>query len=86
MYAGHQVQTMDESDALRLCGDWLEGGQRRPKRVVRLWVGKPGDEGTLKDTATLTHAHGHFDIDGPSFRLSEAPQAELVGSFPFTCF
>jgi hypothetical protein len=43
-----------------------------------LWEGKPGDEGTLKDTATLTHAHGHFDIDGPSFRLSEAPQAELV--------
>ena len=42
---------------------------------MRLWEGKPGDEGTLKDTATLTHAHGHFDIDGPSFRLSEAPQA-----------
>ena len=66
MYAGHQVQTMDESDALRLCGDWLEGGQRsascvcgKANQVMRL-------EGTLKDTATLTHAHGHFDIDGPT--------------------
>ena len=76
---------MDESDAA--CGCVAIGLRGAAKRGVRLSdQGKPGDEGTLKDTATLTHAHGHFDIDGPSFRLSEAPQAELVGSFPFTCF
>jgi hypothetical protein len=97
MDAGHQVQTMDESDALRLCGDWLYGLRGGSEaRHAFVGPGKPGDEGTLKDTATLTHAHGHFDIDGPSFRLSdidgpsfrlsEAPQAGLVGSFPFTCF
>jgi len=63
-------------------------GLRGGSEARRAFVGRQTrrDEGTLKDTATLTHAHGHFDIDGPSFRLSEAPQAELVGSFPFTCF
>jgi len=79
MDAGHQVRTMDESDALRLCGDcgsaYLYGLRGAAiKRGVRLSEGKPGDE-ARGDIATLTHAHGHFDIDSPSFRLSEAPQA-----------
>jgi hypothetical protein len=63
---------MDESDAP--CGCVAIGLRGAAKRGVRLSEGKPGDE-ARGDTATLTHAHGHFDIDGPSFRLSEAPQA-----------
>ena len=52
MDAGHQVRTMDESDALRLCGDWLEGGQRSAACVCRKanLRGRrgPRNEGTLR--------------------------------------
>ena len=53
-------------------------GLRGGSEARRAFVGRQ-TRGRRGDTATLTHAHGHFeysfDIDGPSFRLSEAPQA-----------
>jgi hypothetical protein len=49
MDAGHQVRTMDESDALRLCCDWLEGGQRSAACVCR-----KANHGTSR---------GHCDLD-----------------------
>ncbi len=69
--AGHQVRTMDESDALRLCGDWLEGGQRSAACVCR--KANQGTRGHCDLDAR--RARPNFDIDSPSFRLSEAPQA-----------
>jgi hypothetical protein len=55
MDAGHQVQTMDESDALRLCGDWLKLGLRGGSEARRAFVGR--------QTRGRGDTEGHCDLD-----------------------
>ena len=74
MDAGHQVRCGRWTSQMP-CGCVAIGLRGAAKRGVRLSEGKPRQTRGRGDTATLTHTHGHFDIDGPSFRLSEAPQA-----------
>ena len=62
------------------------GSEARHAFVGRQTRGRKGTSRGHCDLDARARPFRVFDIDGPSFRLSEAPQAELVGSFPFTCF